>query len=110
MGTTSVPCFCADTGGNASADDAKVRAKATAISRSIGSLPFVLMSWPSQPRGSGRAYGIKDLHRFGDTAKLSIAASILLFKQTCHSSIVLSAIENIAEVRLLKSLGGGFGM
>ena len=39
-----------------------------------------------------------------------IAASILLCKQTWHNNIVLSAIENIAEVRLLKSLGGGFGM
>ena len=39
-----------------------------------------------------------------------IYRGILLCKQTWHSSIVLSAIENIAEVRLLKSLGGGFGM
>src|SRR5262245_32409965 len=50
MGTTNVSAFWADTGGKACADDAKVRARATAISRSIGSLPFVLISWPALGR------------------------------------------------------------
>jgi hypothetical protein len=62
-GVTSVSGWRMDTGGKACADDAKVRAKATAINLSIVSLPLFSMFRPTRTARS-RGHGVEIPHCF----------------------------------------------